>query len=139
MTAQLQRSRRTREIAQIHTLAKQLRMDEPTRRARMERVGGARSAADLTDKGRRDVIQDLRRELGGGGRRKERPKHQRLVVGIWLEAYDKGVVTDKRDRAIDAFVERQTGVAKLEWLTAAKATSVIEALKDMIRRGRRNA
>lgn len=135
MTIAATKPRRTREIAQIHTLAKQLGLDEVTRRFRMERVGGARSAAELSDTGRRKVIDDLRREIQGRARTKpRRPSHQRMIVGLWLEAFDKGVVTDKRDAAIDAFVERQTGISKLEWVSVDEAPSVIEPLKSMIKR-----
>lgn len=143
MSAAETKARRNREIAQIHTLAKQLGLDESTRRLRMQRVGGSRSAAELTGTGRRAVISDFRNELGRqtknrGRPRRQRPRHQRMIVGLWLEAYDKGAVDDKRDRAIDAFVERQTGVAKLDWLPADQAEAVIEPLKDMIRRRTRH-
>lgn len=135
MTSAAAKPRRSREIAQIHTLAKQLGLDEVTRRFRMERVGGARSAAELSDSGRRKVIDDLRLEIQGRARTKpQRPRHQRMIVGLWLEAFDKGVVTDKRDAAIDTFVERQTGISKLEWLSIDESPAVIEAIKSMIRR-----
>lgn len=54
-------ARRTRQLAAIHAAAKQLGMDDDTRRDLMCRLTGQRSAAALDDWGRAVVLAELRR------------------------------------------------------------------------------
>lgn len=59
--------KRKRDLAAIHAGAKQLNLDEDTRRDLIERITGQRSAGALDDAGRAQVLQELRR-LGAGGK-----------------------------------------------------------------------
>lgn len=53
--------KRRRDLAAIHAGAKQLNMDEDTRRDLIERITGQRSAGDLDDAGRARVIEEMKR------------------------------------------------------------------------------
>lgn len=53
--------KRRRDLAAIHAGAKQLNLDESTRRDLIERVTGQRSAGDLDDAGRARVIEEMKR------------------------------------------------------------------------------
>jgi len=72
-------ARRKRELARIHIGAKQLNLDEDTRRALIERVTGHRSAGVLDDAGRAAVIAELKR-LGALPPPKRRGKPRNMDV-----------------------------------------------------------
>jgi hypothetical protein len=55
--------------------------------------------------------------------------HVGKIKALWWTLYWLGGVDDPGDRAISAFVERQTGVGALNFLDHRKAFSVVEALK----------
>jgi hypothetical protein len=55
--------------------------------------------------------------------------HSGKVRALWWTLYWLGAVDSPNDRAIDAFVERQSGVSALRFLDSRQAHAVIEALK----------
>ena len=66
--------RRKQDLKAIHAGARQLNLDEDTRRDLIERVTGYRSAGQLDDAGRAAVLQELRR-LGAGRPGAKKPAH----------------------------------------------------------------
>ena len=60
---------------------------------------------------------------------------ERKVWAIWLDMARRGLVHNKSAQALDAFVQRQTGVSALRWCSAAQLDAVIEALKLWQKRG----
>lgn len=123
---------RSRLIAAIHSAAKKQGMDEDTRRDLMERIAGKRSAAEMTPQELGKVLDELNRDtagrgtLGFGWRRK--------IKALWISAHQLGLTERGDDRALDAFVQRQTGVSVLRFVPAEKASAVVEALKDWLAR-----
>lgn len=72
----------------------------------------------------------------GGGPSRSRyadDQQMRMIRGLWIECADVGVVKNRAEEALNAFVKRQTG-QEIGALSAGKARAVIEALKSM--RGR---
>lgn len=138
------KERRAREIGLIHLGAKALGMDDESRRALMERVGGARSAADLTHAGRTAVIEELRR-LGfkaASKFRKSDDPQVRLLYALAGDLERLGALRLPRKDFLAGFCLRQTGVAAPEWMSPEQRSAVIEGLKNMKRsaeRGRRAA
>ncbi|MBM3929088.1 MAG: regulatory protein GemA [Sphingomonadales bacterium] len=121
----------------IHVGRKALGLDDDDYRATLERITGKRSAAQLTEAQRRNVIREFRR-LGMGA-----SPNATAVTGpfasklkaLWLSAYNLGVAADRRDSAMVAFVERQTGIARVQWLREPRdARRAIEGLKAWIAR-----
>lgn len=54
---------------------------------------------------------------------------------LWLSAWNLGVVTNRSEDALIAFVERQTGISHVNWVRdRADAMKAIEALKKWIAR-----
>ena len=53
------------------------------------------------------------------------------IRAMWLSLYDCGIVRDPSERAMLAFVKRQTGLDALPWCSVAEKSNVIEALKKM--------
>lgn len=57
------------------------------------------------------------------------------LIAMWLSAYHLGVVVNRHENALIAFVERQTGISHIRWLRDARdAAAAIEALKKWIAR-----
>lgn len=133
-----QRLRKSR-IRLIHTAKRELGLDDDAYRDLLARETGQRSAKDLDLDQLGAVVEALRR---AGFRAKPRvstlkePQH-RLVAALWRELHQAGAVADGSARALSAFVRRQTGIERLEWLPSAEAAKVVEALKAWRARSRR--
>jgi len=52
------------------------------------------------------------------------------VLALWISLHKDKIVRDGSDRALMAFVKRQTGKDHLRWCDATDKSQVIEALKD---------
>ena len=138
-------------IAAIHVLKSRLQLTDDDYRALLKNLTHKTSSKDLTDKERqavRDHMQQLAERAGvakplrrrATGRTFAQAKaaaspRERKVWAIWLDMARRGLVHNKSAQALDAFVQRQTGVSALRWCSAAQLDAVIEALKLWQKRG----
>lgn len=135
--------------AAIHVARKQLGLDEDTYRTILHRVTGKSSSADMTPAQRGLVLEEFRRlgfEPTPPASRKPKkglPKGGLVLDGpyvgkiraLWISAWNLGIVRDRTDTALVAFVRRQTGIDHAAWVRDPKdAAKVIEALKAWIAR-----
>lgn len=140
-------------LAAIHVARKVLGMDEETYRGFLVRETGKTSAADMSEAERLKVVRAFEREgfrpsrpapssgpsghllPGGakeGGAKEKAPAFVRKAQALWIAAWNLGLVANRSDKALAAFVKRQTGVDRAEWVKDAKAQrAVVEALKAM--------
>jgi len=133
---------RKRDLVFIHVAKKALGWDDDHYRGVLLDVCKVRSSADLDYAGRRRWLSHLQTCLD---RTQPAPKHQQLrkpltgpqrkVWSLWMQLADKGLVTSRTMAAINAWVARQTGVDRLEWLTTAQEALVVESLKQWLQRG----
>jgi hypothetical protein len=126
-----------RQIGLIHILAGQAGLDEDTRRDLMARETGQRSAKGLTDAQAEKVIQALRRQAPPERRKSERMDgpYAPILRALWLAGYNLGIVRGRDDRALIAFVTRQTGLEHPRFLVdAGAAKKAIEGLKAWLAR-----
>lgn len=139
-------------IAKVHLGAKQLRMDDDTRRDLMARVtGGKRSAADCSDAELDAVLKEYAARgwtptvITGGKARKPGPARRpgraaadspiaRKARAMWISLHQLGVVRNPSEAALEAFAQRQLGVVALQWADQGVAYRLIEALKKMAER-----
>lgn len=132
----------TASIAAIHVAKKQLGLDEDTYRLKLTVITGKASAKDMTEAERERVLQVLRKEgfqpksnRRGDGRLKLTGKYAKKLQALWIAAWNLGIVRDRDDRALIAFVKRQTGLDHTRFLVYADdAKRAIEALKGWINR-----
>lgn len=119
---------RTVRLKVLHVGIKRLRISDEDYRDRLEREFGVRSAKDLDN-------AQLDRAIAMFHVRQNSAlqPHAKLVRALWIALANLGAA-DPRDAALDHFVERQTGKAKLAFLTSAESNSVTEALKAMCAR-----
>lgn len=131
---------RTRQLARIHVLAKELGLDRAAYEAVLWTVAGVQSAAELDDHGRRSVIQHLVSRLGHHG-------HQRRVAGRQPSSTPQRPLLRKiaaqlkaADRPWEyalALARRLAGKDRLEFCTDAELGKIVAALDyDARRHGR---
>lgn len=130
-----------RLLALVHLAPKQLGLDEEARRDLQEEVTGKRSASEMTVAELNHLIAVYRslgfkvETKGGGGYSPKYDDPQKAkIVALWITCFQQGVVENRSHAALERFVKRVTGVAKLEWLTPPQANQAIEALKQMLDR-----
>jgi len=111
----------------LHARVRAARIGDEAYRDRLEREFGKRSAKDLSDAelGRAVDMFPVKQNANF--------PHTRLAKALWIALSNLGAV-DRRDAALDAFVERQTGKPRLAFISAAESNSVTEALKGMCAR-----
>ncbi|MDD7908542.1 regulatory protein GemA [Pseudovibrio exalbescens] len=56
------------------------------------------------------------------------------AVALWLSAWNLGIVQDRSDRALLAWVKRQTKIDHINWVDGEDGSKVIDALKGWISR-----
>lgn len=117
---------RRKMMGAIRAACARIGLDDDARKDVQFGVTGKASMKDmdLAELGR--VLDRLNKDWKGpNGHR----AHIGKVRALWWTLYWLGAVDDPRDRTIDAFVRRQTGIAALRFLDHTKAPAVIEALK----------
>ena len=125
---------RKRELAAIHVAKKQLAMEDDTYRAMLWSIARVKSAGDLDHAGRKAVLDHLK-ACGFDHRRPTASDPQsRRVRALWLDLKDLGVLRDASEGALNSYVEHQTGVKALQWLSSEQVSKVIESLKAWQRR-----
>lgn len=147
------KARRTRLIKLIHVARRELGMADEDYRAMlagMPALGGRTSSADLGLKGLELVLEALKAKgfrirAKGPARAPSTRKapsrkvtagdsQSRMIRSLWIQLRDAGVLRDPSEAALASFVQRQTGVAALEWLNRDQAGAVIERLKKWLKR-----
>ncbi|QIO60670.1 gp16 family protein [Rhizobium leguminosarum] len=130
-------------IAAIHVAKKQLGLDDDTYRAKLARITGKSSAKEMTEAERQQVLTVFRNEgfaparaaRRADGRQKLTGKYAKKLQALWIAAWNLGIVRDRDDKALVAFVKRQTGIDHTRFLVFADdANRAIEALKSWTRR-----
>lgn len=122
---------RRRKMQAVRAAIRRHGIDEDDRRALQLQVTGTASMADMTPGQLEELLDHLNRDYKGpNGHR----AHIGKVRALWWSLYWLGAVDQPNDRAIGAFVERQTGVSALAFLDHRQAFSVIEALKSWVAR-----
>ncbi|MEX2480226.1 MAG: regulatory protein GemA [Gammaproteobacteria bacterium] len=145
MTAARQpRSERSAMIAKLHIAKKQLGLDDGLYRDTLEAATGRRSAKDMTEA---ELSRALRHFQQRGFNASSKPPSKGgekgfadsvylpKVRALWLSGWHLGIVRDRSDGAMAAFIKRQTGIESSRWLTRAEdARVVVEALKSWFAR-----
>ncbi|SCW55895.1 Protein of unknown function [Sphingobium faniae] len=120
-----------RLIIAVRAACKRQGIDDDMRKDIQVKLVGKASMSDMS-------IGDLGRMLDHFNKGWKGPMGHRAHIGkikaLWWSLYWLGAIDEPGDRAISAFVERQTGVSALKFLDHRKAASVIEALKGWLSR-----
>lgn len=137
-------SNRRAELAKVHILKKELNLSEDEYRDLMTTVCGVSSSADLDASGREKFIAHLLRlrsamKFPSPGKkqavRKKLSPRVGKIFSLWQQLYEAGKVGNRTYKALETWVQGQTKVDKLEWLTAPQQDQCIESLKKWLERG----
>lgn len=130
--------KRKQLIKLIHVARRELRMEDDTYRlmlAGIPELEGVTSTADLSVPNLMMVLDVLKqkgfkvRPNKAGTRPRADDRQSKKIRHLWLALHDVGAVRNPSEEALASFVQGQTGVAALQWLTTAQASQVIEHLK----------
>ena len=115
--------------------------EEDDRRALFERVTGQPSLRAMVASEHDMVEVEIRRLQGQNAKPTAKGNfsgaHARKLQALWIGGWNLGLVRDRRDQALVAFVKRQTGIDHPNWVRDPElARKAIEALKDWLRRER---
>lgn len=134
---------RRADLAAIHIGKKALAWDDDTYRDVMFTVTRFKSAGELDFSGRKRFLAHLQACMVQAGLA-TKPKaarvpwtaSQRRLWSLWQQLADAKLVTARDRKALDAWVHRQTGVDRLEWLTDGQLDlAIISAKKWLARKG----
>lgn len=143
---------RNRLIRVIHTAKRTLEMSDDIYKATLEGVTGKRSCSDM-DAAELSAVVERMRELGfkpkgrKGGKYSPKTRDKQGVKdqidkirALWIECARLGVVENRFEQGLNAWVKRMTTVERVDWLVrASDCNRCIEALKAMKQRGEDNA
>lgn len=116
--------------AKIHVGCKQLGIGEDDRRALYRRVTGKDSLTKMSVKEHQAVVEELKSKGFKAVSNHLQGRFAKKLQALWIACWNLGLTRDKSDRALLAFVKRQTGIDHTRFLTSANdADKVIEALK----------
>ncbi|WP_343590128.1 regulatory protein GemA [Paracidovorax wautersii] len=132
--------------AAIHVLKAKLQLTDDDYRALINGLTRKTSSKDMTDAERgqvRDHMQKLAERMGvvkpaqGGRMTREQfakakasaSPRERKVWAMWHQLHRDGLVDNPSRAALDAWVQRQVGVAALRFATGPQLDALIEALK----------
>lgn len=131
-------------IAKLHVAKRDLRLDDDTYRAVLVAETGKASARDMGPAELAAAIEGMKRRgwvdrPKPAGARKIGGKYAGVLRALWIAAWNLGIARDRTDKALTAWVKRQTGIDNPTWLTdPADARKAIEALKRWIAREMRD-
>lgn len=129
-------------IAKLHVAKRDLGLDEELYRDALEAATGKRSAADMSEAELAAALEHFRAR-GFDGTPPSRGRADAFaqsvylpkVRALWIAGWHLGVVRDRTDAAMAAFIRRQTGLDAAAWLNRhADAAKVIEGLKSWLAR-----
>lgn len=138
-------AQRNKQLAAIHVLAsKRLRLDRDTYVALLQRVGNVSSSADLDQRGRAKVLDELRR-LAGEGQQQMRnavnlpdaPQNVRTeIAGMVAKVGAILAELDKSWNYAHGTAKRMFRVQRVEWLRADQLHKLVAALSYSQKRQR---
>lgn len=133
----------TSSIKAIHVAKKQMGLDDDTYRAKIFNIVGKPSSILMTEAERQKVLSVFRDEgfapkpadRRPDGRQKLTGKYAKKLQALWIAAWNLGLIDNRDDAALLAFVKRQTGVDHTRFLAHHDdATKAIDGLKAWINR-----
>ncbi|MDO5631114.1 MAG: regulatory protein GemA [Paracoccus sp. (in: a-proteobacteria)] len=128
-------------LAAVQIKRRQLGLEDEDWRDVVERVTGQRSTRTLRPVQLHNLLDECDRLLGGRGpvsKPRRKPlggRYAAKLQALWIAAWNLGLVATRDDKALIAFVRRQTGIDNPAWvLEPEDALKIIEALKAMTAR-----
>jgi len=126
-------------LAAMHVAKKLLGLDDDTYRAALVSITGKASAKEMTEVERNKVVAAFRdrgfKPASTGQRKRLEGKYAAKLQALWIAGHNLGIVENRSDEALVAFVKRQAQVDHVRFLhDPADAAKAIEGLKAWLAR-----
>jgi len=122
-------------ISSIYGLRKELGLDDDTARDLYEREVGKRSLKAMSPGEQVRVLQAMRSNVARRASSAVSGPYAKKLQALWISGWNLGLVRNRDDGALIAFVEGQTGISQMRWLRDANdARKAVEALKAWLER-----
>ncbi|WP_317993166.1 regulatory protein GemA [Bartonella gliris] len=122
-------------LAVLHMGKRALGLDDETYRALLYRLTGKQSAKDLNYSEKRLVVAEMKACGFKPNVKRLEGKYAKKLQALWIAGWNLGIIRDRSDKALLAFVKRQTGVDHVRFLRDSDdACRAIEALKGWLQR-----
>lgn len=108
-------------------------IDDGARRDLQRRATGKASLTQMSLSEMGAVLEALGGEAPARASLPEN-SHTSKLRALWISAWCLGVVRNRSDDALAAFIRRQAGIDAARWATPAQTAAAIEALKDWMER-----
>lgn len=132
---------RAKTIQLIHIARNKLEVSDDAYRVMLQNLTGKDSCSKMDDRQLANVLAHLRgRGFKISGKSREVPMADfpmgRKIWALWQDLAKAGLVRDKSQKALDAWLLGETGVARLIWLKQEpdQAHQAIEKLKQWLSR-----
>lgn len=125
----------TREkfIQLIHIARRELALDDDTWRAMLMSITGETSTRKMGFIQLSDILETLKRRgfrvRSSGVRSQASYPQAKKLRALWRDMHAQGIVRDSTDAALCAWLKRETGIDRIEWLQPPQASRAIEKLK----------
>ncbi|WP_019221537.1 phage protein GemA/Gp16 family protein [Bartonella senegalensis] len=122
-------------LAALHMGRRALALDDETYRAMLYRLTGKYSAKDLSVLEKRLVMDEMRAWGFQAKAKLLEGTYAKKLQALWIAGWNLGIIRDRSDKALLAFVKRQTGIDHIRFLRDSDdACRAIEALKSWLQR-----
>lgn len=126
-------------LAAIHVAKKQLGLEDDDFRDVCERVTGKRSTREMNEPQRIKLVEHFRehgfKPVSKGARKSLEGKFAAKLQALWIAGWNLGVFKNNNDKAMIAFVQRQTGLDAVRFVHYPDdAEKAIEGIKGWIER-----
>ncbi|KEG17065.1 regulatory protein GemA [Bartonella bacilliformis] len=122
-------------LSVLHIGKRALGLDDVIYRAMLFRLTGKQSAKDLSLSEKRLVLNEMKAQGFQPNVKMLEGRYAKKFQALWIAGWNLGMIRDRSDKALIAFVKRQTGIDHIRFLRdfddAAKA---LEALKSWLHR-----
>lgn len=123
----------------IHVAKRELGLQDDDYRAILRRETGKESSKDMTAAEHRKVIEAMKQRgfkvRSRGGHKQLEGRYAPKLQALWISAWNLGLVRNRHDKALIAFVKRQTGIDHVRFVRDPEdANKAIEALKGWMTR-----
>jgi len=127
-------------LSALHTVRTRIGLDEDCFRDLCMRITGKRSTRAMNDNERYAVRDRMLADYPAAARpRKSKNRlsgpYAKKLQALWISGWNLGLVKNRNDEALIAFVKRQTGIQSMNWLRDPNdADKAVEALKKWLER-----
>ena len=127
-------------LSALHTVRTRIGLDDDCFRDLCEQLTGKRSTRAMNDNERYAVRDRMLADYPAAARPPKSKKHlsgsyAKKLQALWISGWNLGLVKNRNDEALIAFVKRQTGIQSMTWLRDPEdADKAVEALKKWLER-----